>query len=87
VSDQAREPYTQRRILEAMQAVLSDDHNFESGLASLRDLVDGVVREGGSVALGELTVALSRELAEALQRIALDQGLATADLLEVWFAD
>jgi uncharacterized tellurite resistance protein B-like protein len=87
VSDQPRVPFTRRRILEAMRAVLSDDHNFESGLASLRDLVERVAREDGAGALSEFTVALSRELAEALQRIAREQGLPTVDLIEVWFAD
>jgi hypothetical protein len=32
-------------------------------------------------------VALSLELAEALERIARDEGLAVADLAEIWFAD
>jgi hypothetical protein len=86
VSDQAREQRTRRLLHEAMHAILSDDHNYERGLASLRDLVDRVLREGGASALMEFAVALSAELAGALERIATDQGLAAADLAEVWFA-
>lgn len=37
--------------------------------------------------LGDLTVALSLELAKALEEIARDQGLTAVDLAEVWFAD
>jgi hypothetical protein len=87
VTDQARAPSTRRKVLEAMRAVLSDDHNYERGLANLRDLVDQVVRDEGATGLADLTVALSLELAQALEEIARDQGLAAADLAEVWFAD
>jgi len=87
VSEEARAPATRRKVLEAMRAVLSDDHNYERGLATLRDLVDQVVRDEGATGLADLTVALSLELAQALEEIARDQGLAAADLAEVWFAD
>jgi hypothetical protein len=87
VTDEARAPATRRKVLEAMRAVLSDDHNYERGLATLRDLVDQVVRDEGATGLTDLTVALSLELAQALEEIARDQGLAAADLAEVWFAD
>jgi hypothetical protein len=87
VTDQARAPSTRRRVLEAMRAVLSDDHSYERGLATLRDLVDQVARDEGTTGLGDLTVALSLELAKALEEIAQEQGLAAADLAEVWFAD
>jgi hypothetical protein len=87
VTDQARAPSTRRKVLEAMRAVLSDDHNYERGLATLRDLVDQVIQDEGATGLADLTVALSLELAQALEEIARDQGLAAADLAEVWFAD
>jgi hypothetical protein len=87
VTDQARAPSTRRRVLEAMRAVLSDDHNFDRGLAALRDLIDQVYREEGATGLGDLTVALSLELAKALEGIAQEQRLAAMDLAEVWFAD
>jgi hypothetical protein len=70
-----------------MRAVLSDDHSYERGLAALRDLVDQVVLEEGTSGLGDLTVALSLELARALEEVAQEQGLLAVDLVEVWFAD
>ena len=87
MTDQARVPATPRMVLEAMRAVLSDDHSYERGLAALHDLIDQVVRDEGATGLGDLTVALSLELAEALEEIAQEQGLAAVDLAEVWFAD
>jgi hypothetical protein len=87
VDDQAQDSSTRRKVLEAMRAVLSDDHNYERGLATLRDLVDQLARQEGVAGLGDLSVALSLELAEALERIARDEALAAADLAEIWFAD
>ena len=87
MTDPARVPSTRRKVLEAMRAVLSDDHSYERGLAALRDLVDQVVLEEGTSGLGDLTVALSLELARALEEVAQEQGLMAVDLVEVWFAD
>ena len=87
MTDQARVPAARRKVLEAMRAVLSDDHSYERGLAALHDLIDQVVRDEGATGLGDLTVALSLELAKALEEIAQEQGLAAVDLAEVWFAD
>jgi hypothetical protein len=87
VTDEARVPSTRRTVLEAMRAVLSDDHNYERGLEALHDLIDQVVRDEGASGLGDLTVALSLELAKALGEISQEQGLAAVDLAEVWFAD
>ena len=87
MTDQARASATRRKVLEAMRAVLSDDHSYERGLAALHDLIDQVVRDEGATGLGDLTVALSLELAKALEEIAQEQGLAAVDLAEVWFAD
>ena len=87
MTDQARVPATRRKVLEAMRAVLSDDHSYERGLAALHDLIDQVLRDEGTTGLGDLTVALSLELAKALEEIAQEQGLAAVDLAEVWFAD
>lgn len=80
-------PASQQQALEAMRAVLSDDHNYERGLAALRDLVDRIMREEGEAGLRDLSVTLSLGLARALERIANDQGLAAADLAEVWYAE
>jgi hypothetical protein len=87
VTDEARVPSTQREVLEAMRAVLSDDHSYERGLTALHDLIDQVLRDEGTTGLGDHTVALSLELAKALEEIAQEQGLAAVDLAEVWFAD
>ena len=80
-------PASQQQALEAMRVVLSDDHNYERGLAALRDLVDRIMREEGEAGLLDLSVTLSLGLARALERIANDQGLAAADLAEVWYAE
>jgi hypothetical protein len=87
VSDELDERQAQRRVLQAMRAVLSDDHNYERGLATLNDLVDRIVRENGSTGLRDVAVALSLALATALERIAQDEGLAAEDMVEIWFAE
>ena len=87
MTDEARVPATRRKVLGAMRVVLSDDHSYERGLAALHDLIDQVARDEGATGLGDLTVALSLELAKALEEIAQEQGLAAVDLAEVWFAD
>ena len=87
MQDRVNDPATPRRVLDALHAVLSDDHNYELGLVTLRDLMDQIARQDGATGLSDLTVALSLELAEVLDRIARDEGLATADLAEIWFAD
>ncbi len=74
-------------VLDAMRAVLSDDHNYGRGLAMLRDLVDRVARDEGTTGLREFAVALSLAVASTLERMAHDQGLTAADLAEVWFAE
>ena len=81
------EAHSHRKVPEAMRAVLSDDHNHERGLAALRDLIDQIRREDGSAELRDFTVALALDLAGALERIAAAQGVAAADLAEIWFAD
>ncbi len=87
MSDERGEQQSRQLALKAMHAVLSDDHNYERGVASLTDLIDRIAREGGVATLSDVAVALSLALATALERIALDQGLAAEDLVEVWFAE
>ena len=87
MSDERGEQQSQHLILKAMRAVLSDDHNYERGVASLTDLIDWIAQEGGATRLSDVAVALSLALATALERIALDQELAAEDLVEVWFAE
>jgi hypothetical protein len=84
VSDERQ---SRQLILEAMRAVLSDDHNVERGVASLVDLVNRIAYGDGASTLSDVAVALSVALATALERIAVDEGLAAEDLIEVWFAE
>jgi predicted transposase YdaD len=87
MSDPAPGVPSRRKALEAMRALLSDDHNYERGRAALQELVDQIVREEDAEGLAELSVTLSLGLARAFERIASDQGLAAADIAEVWFAE
>ena len=87
MADPALDARSQQRALEAMRAVLSDDHSYERGLAALQELVDRIMREEGEAGLCDLSVTLSLNIARALEQIANDQGLAAIDLAEVWFAE
>jgi hypothetical protein len=87
VSDPSPQKPSRPKALEAMLAVLSDDHNYDQGRAALENLVDRIARDEGAAGLSDLTVTLSLGLAQALERIAGEQGLAAADLAEVWFAE
>lgn len=73
------------RAYEAVSVVVSDDHNFERGVGAARAVADRVLAEAGPAGLTGMAVELSLRLAEALERIAAEQGLAAADLAEVWF--
>ena len=75
------------RAYEAVQAVVSDDNNFERGVAAARAVADTVLAEAGAAGLAEMVVELALNLGEALERIASDQGVAAVDLAEVWFVD
>lgn len=75
------------RAYEVVQALLSDDHNHERGVAAAHDVVLAVLGEAGPDGLAEVAVELSLKLASALDRIATDQGLAAPDLADVWFLD
>ena len=70
---------------QAVSAVVSDDHNFERGVETARAIVHTVLAEDGPDGLAEVTVELSLKLAEALERLAAEQGLAATDLADVWF--
>ncbi len=87
MADPAPDVPSHQKALEAMRAVLSDDHNYERGLAALHDLVERITCEEGEAGLCDLSVTLSLGLARAIERIAHDQELAAADLAEVWFAE
>lgn len=78
---------TRARAYEVVHAVVSDDHNFERGVAGVRAVADAVLAEEGTAGLAETVVELALKLAEALERIAADQGLVAVDLAEVWFME
>jgi hypothetical protein len=75
------------RAYEAVQAVVSDDNNYERGILGARAVAGTVLAEAGADGLTETMVELALKLAEALERIAAEQGLAAADLAEVWFVE
>jgi len=75
------------RAYEAVGAVVSDDHNYERGIAEARAVADAVRARAGADGLAELAVELSLKLAEALEQIAAERGLAAADLADVLFLD
>ena len=60
----------------------SDDHNFDRGVETARAVARTVLTEQGPDGLAEVTVELSLKLAEALERIATEQGVAATDLAE-----
>ena len=71
---------------EAVRALVSDDHNHELGLFALKDTIDRVAEQQGSEGLAALAFEMALKLAEAIERVASDEGLAAVDLAEVWFA-
>jgi hypothetical protein len=76
-----------RRAYEAVQAVLSDDHNYERGVEGARGVAEAALAEFGAVGLVAIMVELSLQLASALERIATERGIAAVDLAAVWFVD
>ena len=72
---------------ELVEAIVSDDHNFESGIAAAREIAERVLAESGPTAVTELTVELAHKVAEALERVAAAYGVPVADLAEVWFLE
>jgi hypothetical protein len=67
--------------------VLSDDHNYERGVEAAWTVAKATLAECGAVGLAAVTVELSVQLAEALERIAAEQEIAAVDLADVWFMD
>jgi Histidine kinase-like ATPase domain len=87
--DQVQEASSLSRLhaYRVVSAVVSDDHNFDRGVATARSIVHAVLAEHGPNGLAEVTVELSLKLAEALERIAAEQGLAAPDLAEILFVE
>jgi hypothetical protein len=79
--------YARSRAYESVRAVLSDDHNYERGVAGAQEVLAAVLAESGADGLADVAVELSLKLASAMERIAGDQGLAAVDLAHVWFVD
>ena len=72
---------------ESVKAVLANDHHVDRRRAAVRAVVTTVLAESGVDGLAQVAVELSLRLASAVERRAVDQGLAAVDLAEVWFVD
>jgi hypothetical protein len=84
----APSPSQVRRVAyEAVQAVLSDDHNYERGVEGAWAVAKAALAEFGAAGLAAIAVELSLQLASALERIAAEQEIAAVDLADVWFLD
>jgi len=75
------------RAYEAVSAVVSDDHNFERGVAAVRAVAGAVLAESGPAGLTDMAVELALKLAEAVERAAVEGGVTATDLADVWFVD
>jgi hypothetical protein len=74
-----------RRAYEAIRAVVSDDNNYECGVACVRTVADVVVAEAGAAGLREMAVVLSVQLADALGRISAADGMTGVDIADMLF--
>ena len=75
------------RADEAVQAAVSDDSGLETGISGTLAVAGTGPAAAGTAGLAETVVDLALKLADALERIASEQGLAAADLAEVWFVE
>jgi pimeloyl-ACP methyl ester carboxylesterase len=64
--------------LEAVRALLSDDHSAEAGEAAARGIIAGVIQTGGTGALVDLATELASKVAELVERDGVDRGLTAA---------
>lgn len=65
----------------------SDDHNARVGEAAVRDIVAAVASVGGTEGLAELAADLAVRLAELIDRMAAEEGLAVVDIADILFLD
>jgi hypothetical protein len=72
---------------EVVAAIVSDEHNFERGIAAAREITEQVLAESGPEAVSELAVELANKVAEALERFATAYGVPVNSLAEVWFLE
>ena len=70
-----------------VMAVVSDDHNAEVGETVLRAIVGEVASIGGTDGLEALAVELALKVAELVERIATEEGLAAVDIADVLLLD
>jgi hypothetical protein len=75
------------RAYATVQAVLSDDHNYERGVDAAWAVAKVALTEFGAEGLAAIAVELSLELASALEWLAVDQEITAVDLADVWFVD
>ena len=73
--------------VEAVRALLSDDHCAEAGEAAVREIIAGVIHAGGTGALVDLTAELASKVAELVERDACDRGLTAVDVVDLLFVD
>jgi hypothetical protein len=64
-------------------AVVSDDNNAEVGEAAVRAIVGDVASIGGTDGLEGLAVELGLKVAELVERVATEEGLAAVDIADV----
>jgi hypothetical protein len=74
-------------VLRMVMVVVSDDHNAEVGEAVLRSIVGDVASMGGTEALEALAVELALKVAELVERVANEDGLAAVDIADVLLLD
>lgn len=70
-------------VHEVVMAVVSDDHNADVREAAAREIVSGVGLIGGTDGLEDLAVELALKIAELVERIATEEGLAAVDVTDV----
>ena len=62
-------------------------HNAEVGEASAREMVSEVALMGGTDGQEDLAVELALKVAELVERIAIEEGLAAVDIADVLLLD
>jgi hypothetical protein len=72
---------------EAVCVILSDDNNAEQGLAAARRVLRSVLAHGGSGEMINVAVQLASLVGAALERIAIQEGLAVTDLTDLCFLE
>jgi hypothetical protein len=79
--------YPRSAAREALQAVLSDDHNAQAGDAAAQEIIARVATEQGEHGLQRLAFDLVLKLAELTERSAVERRLTAVDLADILFLD